>query len=818
MKASKSFVFRFDDVEVREQEFTLVKAGKVLTVEPKAFRTLLFLLHNPQRLISKEELLNTVWDDAAVTEGSLTRCISLLRSRLGDDIRQPRYIATVATVGYRFVCKVEVSEDDSGNAAAAGKPDRLEPVADQALGKDLNLAHEGAAETGQDLARAKRDKESGRAITAPPKASVVSRLPRWAMVVGAAGLAIGLAVVARLFHPGKVAALRDTDSIVLIDFANSTGDPVFDDTLKQGLATELQQSPFLNILPDRKVSETLKLMGHSGDEHLEVKTALELCQRTESKAVLMGSIASLGSEYVIGLNALNCQTGGSFAREQVQAATKEKVLDSLYKATTRLRERLGESLSTVQEFDTPLEQATTPSLDALHAYSLGRKALLRNGDSASAETFFRQAIELDPNFAMAHLSLGVAHYNLREIGIAGESFRKAYELRGRASEWEKFAIESRYYQSLIGDLMLARQTTELWAKNYPRDALPMGIMAEIDFKLGQYETALEENRESVRLEPSPIFFGNLGFIYICLNRMQEAQAVVGRALKKQFDSPDLHEAQYDIDFMQANAAGMAQQMAWSVGKPEAEGVFLAIEADTAAYSGQLDKAREFSRQAVASAHSAKELEAAARFETQAALREALFGNTADAQQRATAALGFSTSRDVQFGAALALALAGDAIRAQTLVNDLGERFPEDTIVQLNYLPTIQAQLLVKGSDALRAIVVLQPAVPHELGTTPDVGLLSLSLYPVFVHGEAYLAAHSGSEAAVEFQKILDHRGIVGNAPIGALAHLGLARAYALQGDNVRGRAAYQDLLSLWKNADPDIPVLKQAEAEYGKLQ
>ncbi len=577
MKPSKSFVFHFDDVEVREREFTLVKAGKVLTVEPKAFRTLLFLLHNPQRLISKEELLNTVWDDAAVTEGSLTRCISLLRSRLGDDIRQPRYIATVATVGYRFVCKVEVSEDDSGNAGAAGKPDRLEPVADKALGKDLKLEQEGAAEVGQDLERSKRDTESGRAIMVPRKASVVSRLPGWAIVVGAAGFAIGLAAVARLFHPGKVAALRDTDSIVLLDFANSTGDPVFDDTLKQGLATELQQSPFLSMLPDRKVSETLKLMGHSADERLDPKAAVELCQRAGSKAVLMGSIASLGSEYVIGLNALNCQTGGSFAQEQVQATSKENVLDSLYKAATGLREKLGESLSTVQKFDTPLEQATTPSLDALHAYSLGRKALIRDGDRASAEAFFRQAIELDPNFAMANLSLGLVHFDLREGGLAAESFRRAFELRARASEWEKLAIESRYYHSMTGDLISARQSTELWVLNYPRDGLPLSIMCQIDYKLGQYEKALSEGRESARLDPGIVEnLSNLIFVYVSLNRVQEARALVEGTLKDKFDDPDLHEAQYAIDFLEANAAGMAQQMAWSAGKPGVESLFLAI--------------------------------------------------------------------------------------------------------------------------------------------------------------------------------------------------------------------------------------------------
>ena len=806
-------------MEVREREFTLTKAGKVLTVEPKAFRALLFLLHNPQRLISKEELLNTVWGGAAVTDGSLTRCIWLLRTLLGDDIRQPRYIATVATVGYRFVCKIEVSEDASGNLEANREPVGLEEVIDKAPEKNPNLLYQSAAEVHTDPQRQKRDTELGHAVAVTTDASIVSRVTRWAVIAGAATLAIGFAAGAWLFHSRKVGTLRDTDSIVLIDFANSTGDPVFDDTLKQGLATELQQSPFLSILPDRKVSETLRLMGHTGDERLELKTAVELCQRAESKAVLMGSIASLGSEYVVGLNAINCQTGGWFAREQVQARNKEQVLDSLHKAATRLREKLGESLSTVQKFDTPLQQATTPSLDALHAYSLGRKAMIRNGDWASAVPFFRQAIQLDPDFAMAHLSLGLTHENLREHGLAGESYRKAYELRARTSEWEKLAIESRYYHSLIGNLTSARQTTELWVQNYPRDALPLVILAEIDSELGQYGEAVAEDREGARLDPGNlVLFGDLVFLYVDLNRIQEAHAMLERALKNKLDDRDLHEARYEIDFMEANAAGMTQQIAWSVGKTAAEGAFLAIEADTAAYSGQLEKARDFSRKAVASAQAAKEPETAARFEAEAAVREALVGNAARAQQRATAALGFSKNRDVQFGAALALALAGNEGRVRTLINDLANRFPEDTIVQLNYLPTLQAQLSIDARDGSRAIVVLQAAAPHELGTTPKFGLLSLALYPVYVRGEAYLAAHSGSEAAAEFQKILDHRGVVGNEPIGVLAHLGLARAYALQGDIVKAHAAYQGFLSLWKDADPDTPILKQAKVECAKLQ
>ena len=738
-------------------------------------------------------------------------------------------------------------------------PPRLEHIINRALEKDRELRYQHASEMRSELLRLKRDTESGRAIVASSSTGAVAQEPPAQaalhpspasgssavarshsssalksaqgpagselrkVLVPAAVLLVSAAIVGTFFlrsHSTKPAtALTEKDTVVLADFANSTGDAIFDDTLKTALNVSLRQSPFLSVLSDTEVARTLQLMTRPASTKLTPEVARELCLRAGSKASLAGSIGSLGSEYVLGLKAVNCQSGDTLAEEQVTAGSKEKVLDALGEAASRLRCELGESLATVQKFDVPLAQATTPSLDALHAYSLGRKAMLRDGDSASAEAFFRQAIGLDPNFAHAHLSLGLARFNLKESGLATESFRKAYELRARASEWEKLAIESRYYHSVIGDLTSARQTTQLWAQNYPRDSLPPSIMAEIDYQLGQYENALAEVRDSARLDPGNLAnFGNLIFVCVSLNRMQEAQAMVERALKSNLDDRDLHEAQYELDFLEANAAGMAQQMAWSMGRPGVEGVFLAIEADTAAYYGLLDKARDLYRQAVASAHTAKEPENAARFEAEAALREALFGNAADAQQRATTALQFSESRHVQFAAALALALADDEVRARKLVNDLDKQYPEDTIVQLNYVPTIRAQLLINGGDGSRAIVVLQKAVPHELGTTPDVGLLSLSLYPVYVRGKAYLAAHSGSEAVAEFRKILDHRGVVGNEPVGALARLGLARAYALQGDTVKARAGYRDFLSLWKDADPGIPVLKKAKAEYAKLQ
>jgi eukaryotic-like serine/threonine-protein kinase len=392
-------------------------------------------------------------------------------------------------------------------------------------------------------------------------------------------------------------------------------------------------------------------------------------------------------------------------------------------------------------------------------------------------------------------------------------------LRERVSEWEKYAIEARYYNSVVGDLTEAHQIYALWAQTYPRDAIPVACLGEIDEKLGEYEKALAENREAVRLGPeSGQRYGNLVDTYIALNRLEEARAVIQEARARKYDSFYLRSDLYAIDFLQGDVAGMAEQVAWSAGKLGVEDVLLAIEANTAAYSGRLEEARDLSRRATASAERAKEKETAAGYGAEAALREALFGNAAEARQRARAALGLSTSRDVEFAATLALAFAGDAVRAEALANDLGRRFPTDTIVQFNYLPAIRAQLSVFRNRAPTAIQVLRDAAPYESGAALGFGALYFGLYPVYVRGEAYLAAQQPSFAAAEFQKILQHRGVVFNEPIGALAHLGIARAYGLNRDTFKARAAYGDFLALWKDADAEIPILKQAKAEYQKLK
>jgi serine/threonine protein kinase len=701
---------------------------------------------------------------------------------------------------------------------------RLEEIIGKALEKDRKLRYQSAAEIHADLQRLKRDTESGRVSAATSARGVRENLSgrelpgiRWKVLVPAS-IAVVVLAASSYFYFHRTPKLTDKDTIVLADFTNTAGDPVFDGALRQGLTVQLEQSPFLSLLSDRRIQQTLRLMGQPADARLTPEIARELCQRTESAVVLDGSIASLGSQYVLGLKAGNCRTGDALAEEQVTADGKERVLKALGEAAVKLRGKLGESLTTVQKFDTPVEQASTPSLEALQAYSLGWKTRVGKGDDAAAVPLLQRAIRLDPNFAMAYAALGASYYNLGETSLGAANTKKAYELRERVSEREKFYIESHYYSIVTGDLEKARRAYELWAQTYPRDWVPPDNLGGIYRILGQYDKRLAENRETLRLDASGVSYAYLVFPYLNLNRLAEARAIAEEAQAKKLDSPLLRGALYLLAFLQNDAAGMAQQVAWSAGKPGIEEVLLSYEADTAAYSGRLGKAREFSRRAVASAGRAEEKETAAGYEAAAALREALFGNATEARQRAAASLALSEGRDVQFGAALALVSAEDSSRAQTLSDDLGKRFPEDTVVQFNYLPTIHAQLALSRNDSSKAIAALQAAAPYELGSPISGGAFSPALYPVYVRGEAYLAARQGSEAAAEFQKILDWRGVVLNEPIGALAHLGLARAFVLQGDATKARIAYQDFLALWKDADADIPILRQAKAEYAKLQ
>jgi eukaryotic-like serine/threonine-protein kinase len=722
-------------------------------------------------------------------------------------------------------------------------PSQVEAIIDKALEKDRDLRYQHAADIRADLQRLKRD-ETGRAATpsAGTPSAGTARLGTGAFVrparvqlgyAAAAVLLVALLAAGLYYRSHRSRRLTDRDTIVLADFANSTGDPVFDDTLKTGLNISLRQSPFLNVLSDAQVAKSLQLMTRPASTKLTPDVARELCQRAGSKAYIAGTIANLGSEYVLGVKAVNCQSGDTLAEEQVTAPSKEKVLDALGEAASKLRGELGESLATVQKFDVPLVQATTSSLEALKAFSLGAKAGNEKGSAAALPHDLR-AIELDPNFAMGYWELGADYSTLSELGRAGEYYTKAFELREHASEQEKLAIAADYYSHVTGELDKAAQTFQEGIANYPRQSeASYGNLSLVYAAQGKYEEAAETARQGIRLAPDSVGnYENLANYTIALQRFDEARQILHEAQGRKLDDFILHTDLYALAFLGENSAAMAEQQQWFAGKPEYENFGLALASDTEAYAGHLGRAQELSKQAVDSAVRVDSRENGAIWHANAALRQAAFGNTTDARQSAAEALKLAPmSQGVAVEAALAFAMSGDSERAESLAQNLGKRFPLDTQIQLLWQPAIQAQLALDRTNPAAALNTLRDSSAIELGQILFVANISCLDY-VYLRGEAYLAAGQGSAAVTEFQKIIDHSGIVWNCWTGALAHLGVARANALQAKilqgqgqgadadaaRVRALAAYKDFLTLWKDADLDIPILKQAKAEYAKLQ
>ena len=712
-------------------------------------------------------------------------------------------------------------------------PAELEPIIDRCLEKDRNLRYQHASELRGDLQQLKRESESGsqRSLGVTDKTGPVARsapyrpaaptslgriAPSWKFILSAGILVAIVVAVAALLHTHRAIALTEKDTIVLADFDNRTGDPVFDDTLKQALFVDLGQSPFLNVLSDRKVSATLSLMGLSPDHPLAGETARDLCQRVGSKAMLAGSISNLGNEYIIGLNAINCSTGDTLVAEQARASGKGEVLKSLDNSASAIRTKLGESLASVQKFATPIEEATTSSLEALKAYSMGRRTFFREGDVAGIP-YYERAVEVDANFAMAYGALAVSYFNLGQRTRAVENAKKAFELRERVSDRERYRISAAYYSFATGELDKAIQAYEVWQQSYPRDFLPIGNRGDLHMLEGEWGKALLETLDSLRLEPNNATAqSNLALIQLALNRTEDSRTTLEQARVRKLDSRALRLAAYETAFLQGNQETMQQQLAWAAGRRGEEDWLLSAQSDTEAYFGRLAKARGFSRRALESAVRADAKETAALWQVNAALREAEFGNASSAGQNALAALALAPGRDVRSVAALALARAGEAAKAQKLAETLDKDFPQDTIVQGYWLPSIRAANEMNRKNTAKALDVLQTDAPYELAQSQpfQVGML----YPIYLRGQAYLAARQGNEAGAEFQKIIDHRGIVLNFPLGALAHIGLGRAYVLQGNNAAARSAYQDFLTLWKDADPDIPILQQAKTEYAKLQ
>jgi DNA-binding winged helix-turn-helix (wHTH) protein/tetratricopeptide (TPR) repeat protein len=761
----------------------LRKHGARIRLEGQPIQILDLLLVRPGELVTQDEIRCKLWPDGTVVEyeHSIKTALRKLRHALGDDAGEPRYIETLPRRGYRFIAPV------------------------------ISIQGEAPAES--------------RVTPARPRDMTVKRWP-FTVASGAVAILAGLAV-GGYFYFHRAPGLTDKDTIVVADFDNTTSDTVFDSALRQGLSVQLEQSPFLSLVSEARVQQTLGQMGQPAGAQLRPEIAREVCQRTGGTAVIDGSIARLGNQYVIGLKALECRTGETLAEEQNTAGAREQVLRAMDEAAAKLRGKLGESLTTVQKFATPIEQATTPSLEALQAYSLGMRLLKGKSDFAAALPFFQRAIDLDPKFASAYSGLALTYMNLSETDLASKSAGKAYELRDTVSEPEKLWIETKYYEYVTGDLEKARQTCELWAETYPRDSNPRGIGIGIYAALGRHDRALEEARANLRLEPAiALGYGGLVLSYLALNRFDEARAVAAEAVGKGFDSSLLRANLYALDFLQNDRAGMTQQLDWALGKPGSEDLMLALEAQSAAYGGRLGKSRELSRRAVAAALRADEKETAALYETAAAQREALFGNPAEASKRADAALALSSGRDVEYGAALALALSGEGSgtqeRIERLITDLQRRFPEDTLAQLNYLPALRAQLALNRKHPSQAIEALHAAAPYELGAVGAFGAPP-ALFPIYTRGQAYLAAHKGEEAAAEFQKVLDHPGLALNEPIGALARLELGRSFAMEAGaaqneqaaafRAKARSFYRDFLTLWKDADPDIPVLRSVRAE-----
>jgi len=698
-------------------------------------------------------------------------------------------------------------------------PAKLEVIIHKALEKDRNLRYQHAADMRADLQRLKRDTDSGRPASAGTSVGTTGAQKHWSAIVISALAALALAVASYLYLH-RTPKLTDKDTIVLADFTNTTGDPVFDETLHQGLAIELEQSPFLSIVSDQRIKHMLRLMNQPAEARLTPDIAREVCERTASAAVLEGSIASLGSQYVLGLRARDCRNEDVLDEEQVQAAKKEDVLNALGQITTRFRTRIGESLATIEKHSTPLPEATTASLEALKSYSAGVNIGHAAG-SAAGVPFLKRAVEIDPKFAMAHAHLGLFYSNIGESVLSTESTSEAYQLRDRASDREKFFISVNYDRQVTGNLEKAQQTLRLWAQAYPRDrdahALLSGFASQSS---GKYEQAIEEGKKAIAIDPD---FGNeyanLAFSYFYTDRPGEAKNIIQQAAGRKLEIPEFVVLRYYIAFLNGDQAGMERETAQAKERVEAEDWMLHSQSLILARSGQVQLARKASRNAVELAQRASQRERAASYEVGVAVWEGLFANAREAERSATQALDLSKGRDVEYGAAIAFALAGDTLRSQALANDLEKQFPEDTSVVFTYLPTLRALFALKRGEPANAIEQLRVASPYELGIPGiDFNFFFGGLYPAYVRGESYLAAHQGTEAAAEFQKILHHRGIVFSDPIGALAHLGLGRAYTLQGDTANAKAAYQNFLTLWQSADADIPILKSAKAEYAKLQ
>ena len=739
---------------------------------------LLCLAEKRGEVVSKEQLIRTVWANTFVTDDVLTRCISELRRALHDDPKNPKVIQTIHKKGYRLVAPVSSIEPESLLIVS------LPPQVPSASAPPISAKHHSSR--------------------------------RWTVLLGAVILfAVGVALTANFFRH-RAPLLNSKDPIIVAEFVNASGDPVFDGTLRQGLAAQLGQSPYLNILSDEQIVATLHLMGEPSGTKLTSELARQVCQRTGGSAMLSGSVAQIGGQYELVLNAINCSNGARLASAEAVAGDRSHILNALGRVSTQLRSQLGESLASIQKFNAPLEEVTTPSLDALQAYTLGWRAHL-SGDEWTASPSFERAISLDPNFAMAYAALGSSYGSEGESARAVSYLQKAYDRREQLSEREKFYVSSHYEMNATGDLEKANQIFRMWAQRYPQDVVPVEDMGWNYLGLGYYDKSMAAGRRVLALAPDlDLPYELLGYSYLGLNRFDEQAAILQQSKSRGIDSPIIHVLTYDLGFLRQDSAQMERELVWAQGKPGVEDVLLDYQSDAQSFSGHIAQADEWSARAVASARRSGAHERAASYLAEQALRDALNQDFRRARIEAAAALRAEIVPETQVEGALAFALSGDSRRAQKIADDLAQQYPLDTITQFNYLPTIRAAIALDQELPANALASLHGAAPYELGT---VGVM-FGMCPTYVRGLAYLAARRGPEAQAEFQKILDHPGVALNAPgnIRPLAHLQIAKAYAIEGEFAKAREAYRDFFELWKDADPAIPILKQAESEYSKLR
>jgi tetratricopeptide (TPR) repeat protein len=713
-------------------------------------------------------------------------------------------------------------------------PAELERILNKLLEKDREVRYQTASDLRADLKRLRRDTDSGRspaavsgAVPVAAEASGAARAPggavapisgaaavkrlRWPLAAASVVLVAAIALSISYFR--RAPAMTERDFILLAEFVNTTGEAVFDGTLKQAVAVQFEQSPYLNVFPESRVRQALGLMGRSLDERVTSSLAREICQREAIKAILTGSIAPLGSNYVLSLDAVNCRTGDSLAREQVEATSREQVIKSLGTATSRLRQKLGESLASIERFDKPLEQATTGSLEALKAFSMGMEHHTKVAEE-EALPFFRRAVELDPNFASAHALLGTVYSNLGEEELGNEHRRKAYELRDRVSERERFYITAHYHYGVEGDIEKSLETYELWKKTYPRDTIPYNNRSLSFNTLGRYEQALAEAQEALRIDPNDAYaFQNLVSAYFGLNRIDEARALADQAAARGVESMGIQGAQFRLAVLRGDRAAAEAVLARHAGRHD-EMFFRLFQAESLAAEGKLRAARQALEKGMEAAQRQKLVDYAPLARALGALSEAEAGNTQVALSWARDALSNSKARPPLTAATLALARAGDLGRAQTLAEEMTREYPRDTLINRVYAPAIRATIEIRRNNPARALELLKAAEGCEMGGLPG----GSDFWINHLRGEALLAAREAAAAAAEYRKILDRRGVNPTSPLYPLAHLGLARAMALAGDSAGSRRAYQDFFAMWKDADPDLPVLQQAKAEYAKLQ